>query len=228
MAQKKNPADTAVNFEDLLNLNNDDIPATPAAAAETPAEAVSADIPDDTPEAVVEAAQTPEQARIAALEAELSQPLPKFEEEFPAPAAAVAPTPEQLRIKELEDKLAQRNATIVENSAPSYDSTPAEGGKTILLNVIKDGFVAMGQVWFRGQEMEFVIGSPAYNDTFDREGKTWLSMVNDIQAQYDRWGEQMLAPGKFVGRRDEMFDDDVAKQDARRGRKVPVFNGSID
>ena len=188
------------NFDDLFDFGT--------------SEAASAPIPASVP--VLAPEEDPELVRIKQLESQLAQPLPSFKE----PEAA--PTANQLRIKMLEDQLAKRNADIVTNAPPEYVADSGDGER-LVLHFEQDGFMALGQMWYRGQEIEFVLGSPAYERTKDRTGFTWLSLVDDPSGQLARWGKHYFARGLFVHRRGEKFEDDISQQDARRGRSVPVF-----
>jgi len=197
MADPKKPTDALVdNFDDLLDLTADDTPVTEA--------------PADT------APEDPEEARIRELEAMLSAPMPSFD----VVEEPVELTAAQLRIKELEDKMAKRNAIIAENSPTQY--AKAGDGEKFVIHFVYDGFVAFGENWYRGQELEFEIGGDAFKRTQDRTGKSWLDLANDPNAQIRRWGKHYFSPGPFVAFPGETFDDDMVAQDARRGRAVPL------
>lgn len=215
-----NPKDQPVDFDDLLSIEDESVEATESAPEEKDLleELIgSADVgyeAEQSPDKAVD--EDAEDVRIRELKAALAAPLPKFDE---VPTTGL--TPKQREIQELEDQLAKRNATIAE-MAPVQYATPTGSGETILVHVVQDGFIALGEVWFRGQEMEFEVGSQAYLQTFDLTGKSWLDLAGDLQAQYKRWGKQYLGVGPFIGRPDEKFDDEVAQADSRRGRAVPL------
>jgi len=108
-------------------------------------------------------------------------------------------TPDQRRIRELEDRLAKelgRKDPDVELAAPAQPG--AEGN--ILIHFLEDGFTVLGQVWYRGQELEFEPGSPAHQDTYDRTGRSWLDLRNDEFAQAARWGKVMFRNGPWPGK----------------------------
>lgn len=225
---KTNPADEPVDFDDLLALTNDDEPSAQedSAPTESPAaeeaEAAPAAPPakrqynrKPKPEAAPE--ETPEQKRIRELEAALAEPMPSFDENE---EAAQELTAEQKKILELEDQLAKRNAKIAESAPAQFVKAT---GETILIHIVEDGFTALGTTWYRGQELEFEVGGAAYKQTQDRNGKSWVDLAGNVEAQYARWGKQYLGVGKFIPRPNEKFDDDLAKADARRGRAVPLL-----
>ena len=141
MAAKKNSDDAPVDFGAPLDLTNDE--------ETSPVSENTDDVEDLLGEATEDVAETPDQKRIRELEAELSKPAPVYvaedEEE----------TPDQIRIKELEDKLARRRSAEVE-AAPTKYAPPAQGD-SILIHVLIDGFIALGEVWYRGQELEFQV-----------------------------------------------------------------------
>lgn len=133
-----------------------------------------------------------EDAELARLQAELDKPAPKYEvEEL---------TPKQRQIQELRDKLAQRQAEEIAAAAPSYESTDPSAEK-ILIHVLEDGITLQGEVWYRGQEIEFTVGSLAHKQTFNKHGKSWLDMADDEDAQYNRWGKLYFRSGPWRGRR---------------------------
>lgn len=209
MAEKKNTGDEPVDFDDLLNLTADDEPSSESGAEMVPNETEMGITPGADAESI-------EDARIRELREALAAPLPDFSTKSDVPL-----TPKQREIQELEDQLAKRNAIIAESTPLQYVISGT--GETILVHVVLDGFIALGEVWYRGQELEFEIGSPAHRQTFNSKGESWLDLAGDLQAQYDRWGKQYLAVGPFVGLRGEKFDDEVARSDARRGRAVPLI-----
>lgn len=201
------------NFDELFATLEGDV--TPDAGTPAPEQDEPTSLPLDEP---TRDHLTPEQRRIQELEAALAAPLPSFEET----TVEAEPTPEQLRIKELEDKLARRNAMVAEQS-PSVYSQPAGEGDHIVLHVLEDGFMALGEVWYRGQEMEFVVGSPAYEQTKDRNGNTWIDLALDPAEQMRVWGRLRIGQGPFIPRRGEVFNDELSTSDVRRGRAVPLI-----
>lgn len=125
---------------------------------------------------------------------------------IPAPAtapAAVRPvperelTPEQRRIRDLEDQLAQERGR--KDPEEELDQVEAGADGNILIHFLEDGFTALGKVWYRGQELEFTPGSGAYNDTRDRNGRTWLDLAGNDMAQIRRYGKVMFRTGPWPG-----------------------------
>lgn len=224
MAAKKTERE-ALDLDDLLELTPDDVPSPPA--VDEPEVPVDSDFLNEEEEPE----ETPEQARIRELEAQLAK----------LSAGPPELTPEQKRIKELEEQLAA--ATAAPAADPDVQFAPAASGsqETILLHFVKDGLVLCGQTWYRGQELEFVIGSEAHKQQLDRNGKSWLDLVDDIDAQYERWGDQYFAPGPWRGRKWEsapvppdIIDaveiskykieiEEAAKKERRRGRAAPLM-----
>jgi hypothetical protein len=214
MARRNDPKDAAADFDELL--------------AEEPVaeEAVAGDVPED--ETPAEPELTPAQKRLmAAREAAAAL------ESAPDPVGDEDPfeglTAEQVaELKALEDKVVRANTqklVAAERSEPRFDNSRKGGtGEKILFHVVKDGFVAFGDVWYRGQEIEIEVGTAAYKRTFDKNGFTWLSIIDDEDAQYEKWGERRIAPGEFRPRRNEIFDDELVSLDRRRGRTVPVVS----
>lgn len=215
MPRRNSPKDAPADFDELL--------------ADQPEDSKSDEPTDETP--VVEVAEdlTPAQKRLAAARAAKAA-----REANPEPAPAV-PEEDQFaglsqeeidELKAIEDEEAQlNNARLVqaERAETQFDNSRRGGtGKKILFHVLRDGFTAFGDVWYRGQEIEIEVGTPAYQRTLDVNGKSWLDIIGDEAAQYLRWGDRMVAPGEFRGRPDETFDDELVGMDRRRGRTVPV------
>lgn len=139
----------------------------------------SADVP-----AVVD---SPDQRRIKELEAQLETERKRN----------TALTVEQLRIKELEDTLARERGA--KDSNPQFEDTRQEGDK-ILIHFLKDGLSALGNMWHRGQELEFTVGSRAYLNTKDKFGRSWLDLVDNEGEQMAKFGEVMFRRGPWPGK----------------------------
>lgn len=214
MPRRNDPKDAPADFDELL--------------AEEPVadEIVAGDEPVPVAEPVEEL--TPAQKRLlAAREAAAAL------EEAPAPLVDEDPfaglTPDQVaELKALEDKVVRANTQKLvqeERSELRFDNSRVGGtGEKILFHVVKDGFNAFGDIWYRGQEIEVEVGTPAYQRTFDKHGFTWLSIIGDENAQYEKWSERWVAPGEFVPRKNEKFDDELVSLDRRRGRTVPIVS----
>lgn len=225
--RKPSPKDAPADFDDLLGTpadapagppapvsGNDEITITsaPVPAPVTDAEPASP-VTTAEPEAPVE---TEAQKRIRALKAELSKPIPKAQEPIFEPE--VPKTAEELEIEELEMQVAQRNAAILE-ATPETFVTPE--GDAVLIHVVQDGFTEFGRVWLRGQELR--IGKREYARTKDRNGVSWVdTLLNDPHRQFAQWGAVFVAPGPFVPRPGEVFNDALAQEDARRKGAIPV------
>lgn len=147
----------------------------------------------------------------AAGQPKLVDPTTQFEEESATPQGSARPvpetelSPEQLRIRQLEDQLArERGAKDPEGELVAAD----KDGENILIHFLEDGFTALGQVWLRGQELEFTVGSPAYKDTLDRTGRSWLDGRKNEFDQVDKFGKIMFRSGPWPGKsyRDATFE----------------------
>lgn len=87
-----------------------------------------------------------------------------------------------------------------EEIASEPDPTNTGSTEAIVIHFLEDGFTALGNVWYRGQELEFAPGCQAYRDTLDRNGRTWLDLRGDEMAQIDRWGKVMFRVGPWPGK----------------------------
>lgn len=108
-------------------------------------------------------------------------------------------TEDQQRIRILEDQLARERG----GKDPELELVvPTQPGAVdnIVIHILEDGLTALGQVWYRGQELEFEPGSPAFEDTRDRNGRSWLDLRGDDFGQVERWGKVMFRPGPWPGK----------------------------
>lgn len=146
-----------------------------------------------------------EQAAVAggAVDEPVLDEAPADEEAFADDGVIDAPEPvvsrEQQQIKELRDQLArERGRKDVEPEAD--DSAPVDG-EVIRVHFLEDGLTVNGKIMYRGDEMEFVVGSQAWKDTFDRFGRsTWLDLRRSEFDQVDRWGKIMFRGGPWPGK----------------------------
>lgn len=205
-----------------------------ARAAEAAASALPA-----TPDV---AALTTEQAQIEYL----AQLRAKISGADTTPAATVKPeaalTPLEREIRDAEDMLAAKATQEMASAAPAYEAP--QSGNTILIHIVNDGLPINGQMTYRGQEFEFEVGGKAYNQTLDRFGNTFLDLADDVDAQYQKWGEQKIASGPWRGKRVGYTLQDAPREmsqaekvqwladmnahaaaEARRGRAAPVHVG---
>jgi hypothetical protein len=208
-APRKNTPAPAVEVDDVETLLNDDAPVSlPPARTEPEAtdEALFVAPGEILPETV---AETAGQKRIRELREKL----------------------EAEEIKDLEDKLATKLGAKAGSEPIKYADAPT--GETLLLHFVEDGFIACGEVWQTGQELEFEIGGKAYNQQFDRNGNSWLNLVDDEEAQWAKFGKLMFRRGPFRGKRwgdsgvkGEPLAEDLTllKEEQRRARRPPLIN----
>lgn len=107
--------------------------------------------------------------------------------------------PEQRRIRDLENQLALERGKK-EPEIELAEPTRPGANENILIHFLEDGFTALGQIWRRGQELEFEPNSPAYQDTVDRFGWSWLELRLDEFQQVDRYGKVMFRVGPWPGK----------------------------
>jgi len=103
----------------------------------------------------------------------------------------------------------------------SFDQTLAEElDQTILLHFLEDGFSAFSAVWYRGQELEIVKGSPSYEATLDRNGESWLELVDNEGEQVKRFGKVIFRKGPWFG--EVSSEPEYLAQELKRNRKPPT------
>ena len=214
--------DLLADDEELFAEEGDDLPET----APTPVEAPAA---KKAPTRKAPVAKT-----VAPVESEIARKIRELEEELAQPEISsqgedfekVELSADEQHLLELEDQLAARRGRAVENAPTQYDT--ATVGEKILIHILEDGFIAQGESWYRGQEIEFVVGSEAHKQTFDRVGFSWLELRDDLESQYRLYGKEMFRSGPWRGRGwgSDLDDSDssarVAAKEARRNRAAPV------
>lgn len=212
MPARNSGSEEPLDLDDLLGTDED----------------VAAAVVSEHPEMVP--AESAEERRIRELQAELAKPAPK-KNARPTPESQL--TPDQKKIRDLEDQLARRRSQEADDADTEWEEASGEGER-ILLHVCEDGLIAMGVVWYRGQEIEFVVGSEAYEQTKDRNGVSWLDMLDDIDAQFERWGAQYIKRGPWRGKKwgdtSVLSDPEeiaaaktAAEAERRRNRAAPVI-----
>ncbi len=108
-------------------------------------------------------------------------------------------SPQVREIQRLKDQIAQLSGRRDEVPVVEELNNPGDGSN-IVIHFLEDGLSALGQIWYRGQELEFEVGSRAHKDTYDRSGKSWLDLRNDEFAQVDRFGKIMFRNGPWPGK----------------------------
>lgn len=227
MASTAKPKEEApADFDDLL--------------AEVPEKATTDSEPEPTEEIltvegepeeeIVEVELTPAQKRLAeareAMRTLQQAPEPQVvTETVPVEDPYAGLSEDEIReLKAAEDFVASETARRVLAAPAAYDNSQRGGtGQKVLFHIVLDGFTAFGQVWLRGQEIEIEVGTPAYERTKNALGVSWLDLIEDRAGQYAKWGKEYIAPGAFIPRPNEKFDDEVAREDQRRNRSVPVL-----
>lgn len=145
----------------------------------------------------------------------VAAPAPVLTPPKPArPAPAI--TADQQRIRDLEHQLAISETSKLENAVDS--EVVAEGENKILIHFLIDGFTTAGRVWYRGQELEFDIPGPAFEDTKDTNGYSWLAM--DDAAQMARYGKVYFRRGPWPG--SDYDESEAAAAERARRRSVPL------
>lgn len=84
-----------------------------------------------------------------------------------------------------------------------------------LVHIVEDGFSAHGQIWYRGQEIEYSTDEQVYKDTMDRYGKSWLDL--DDAGQMRKYGRVYFRRGPWPG--NEWEDENSREAEQKRGRK---------
>lgn len=188
-------------------------PRRPTSLAAGPVDGTAGNDPTADVPPVAQPAVLIEMVHVDETPAGVDEPLGPTQPEEPKP------TPEQQEIERLRHQVAQLAGK--KDAEPEVEQLTAPGSSdNIRIHFLEDGLTALGQVWYRGQELEFEPGSRAYQDTFNRFGQSWLELAGNDFAQVDRWGKVMFRPGPWPGKNyvDGTFEPMRAeKDDARVG-----------
>jgi hypothetical protein len=76
-----------------------------------------------------------------------------------------------------------------EESQKSGETKPG----VIKVYFLQDGFTALGEVWYRGQDTEVVVGSEDYEKTKNSQGDSWLDLISNPAAQKKKYGKVMFS-----------------------------------
>lgn len=167
-------------------------------------------------EAAARAEDTPDPS---ASQGPTAPPAVAVQAELAARVTDARPKPEHLLTPaERADRMRQHAAALSAGMAdppPPPPERPRPGEETELIHFIADGLSFAGQVWFRGQELEFVVGSPRWH-----QAQSWLNL-EDWQ-QEERWGEVKFRRGPWRGRRyvDALRDGPEGKMMSLDGNQV--------
>lgn len=232
-APEPEPTPPVLSLDDLLGTpgeTNDNPPAPNSVTITSDPASLAVNTAGNTTSTA--AVETPAQKRIRELQEELAKPAPVVDSPEPFKPSSQL-TEEERQIRDLEDALAKKKAAESEMIPTKFEKPTS--GNTLLIHFLADGLTFGNQVWYRGQEVEFEIDGTAYNQTKDRQGFSWLSLVDDPGAQMRRWGEQKFARGPWPFTRWEeavaTLTDPVEVQEAqaaaeaerRRGRAAPII-----
>ena len=140
---------------------------------------------------------------------------------------------EEIEDEDEEEALLARLEAIrarkYKNEEKAEPETVSDEKEYITIHFLEDGHTALGYVWYRGQELTFEVGSDAYNSTFDREGNTWLDLIDNPREQVLRYGGQKFArgPWPFLPWGVALDADDQAKKDAEEAAKAEARRSKI-
>lgn len=159
-----------------------------------------------------------------------------------APAKKAAPAPRQRRTKAeiLEDELAELRKQLeltqlrlalketqeTELQQAVKELQPAPKPKLRVFHVVEDGFTALSQTWYRGQEIFIEAGSEEEQSATDRFGAFLFDMTDRQQMErYD--GTVFFREGPWPGLGYDTKNVYVPGQVDESGRKVEVSESEI-
>jgi hypothetical protein len=164
----------------------------------------------------------PPLAPVESVEVQRAALLAKLRELDPSPAEAQQDPSrsDSESVEEAAKRLAHEAALDLGRADPVPLLDLATGQDTILIHFLEDGFTALGEMWLRGQELEFVLPSEAYEATKDRNGKSWVDLARDEMLQARKYGKVMFRLGPWPGQ--PWPQDESGQKERQRNRKAPV------
>ena len=121
------------------------------------------------------------------------------------------------------------NATVIpddddEPEAAKVNTVASEAsvGKLHHIHFVEDGFTAMGEVYYRGQELTVVEGSSEWEQCSDKKGKSWLNYTR--RDQLLTYGKVFFEPGPWQGLTYEEMLDDPTLSDEEREKVQTLVN----
>jgi hypothetical protein len=125
--------------------------------------------------------------------------------------AAEAKSPEPV-VETPEIEVSVETAEVSEPSTPVSEATVATNVITINedtnltseykpkdIYILAEAQILNGHVYRRGQKITFVKGDKFYNSQLDRNGFNWLDIVDDLDAQYAKFGRVLVQPDSWDG-----------------------------
>lgn len=121
------------------------------------------------------------------------------------------------KIARLERELAEARGSggkteVVDEAADDDD--------VVTIHFLTDGFIALGECWYKGQEVRLKKGGKAWESQYDRNGKSWLDWLDDVEGQYARWGKQVFGRGPWPGKKWGEDIPDLVRQAAADDPRV--------
>lgn len=118
---------------------------------------------------------------------------------------------EERRAAELAREAASEAKPV---SGFQISGNPTEDG-ALTIHFVDDGFTVLGKVWYRGEELTLVPGTPQWDLAPRYRGKMFADL--DEFDQEEIWGRRFFRAGPWRGRRiTEVEDSDVPLSDAER------------
>lgn len=107
-------------------------------------------------------------------------------------------------IESLAEKVARLEAELAEargGVSETEEVGVADDDDVVTIHFLADGFIALGECWYRGQEVRLKKGGVAWKSQYDRNGKSWLDYLDNIEGQYERWGNHVIGRGPWPGKK---------------------------
>lgn len=84
-------------------------------------------------------------------------------------------------------------------------------GEEKVVHFLEDGFHALGQQWYRGQELHVQPGTAQWAQVHNSQGKSWMD--DDKWTQTQKYGQQMFDQGPWRGLGYDLDDPNLTEQE---------------
>lgn len=128
----------------------------------------------------------------------------------------------QVRAEMQQEREKERREAELARVANSPDTKPVNGFQisgspdaegAVTLHFVEDGFTVLGKVWYRGEELSVVPGTPQWEQSPIYRGKIFAEL--DEFEQEEIWGRRFFRQGPWRGKRLTEIDDPELSDDER-------------
>lgn len=129
-------------------------------------------------------------------------------------------------VQALRDEIAALRAEKEAAEAANSTVAPKEG--KFIVHFVRDGLMVLGNMTYRGQELEFDTNEQNYKDTQDANGFSFLELRRDPQAQEALYGKEFFREGPWTGKSFADIKYETLKRLAAGGNDATITARELD